>query len=287
MEKRMNGEQDHLLDVARQAARAAAEEISGIYQKYLSGGSIGIRDKGIDDPVTAADMSANRIITHTLRQTFPDHAILTEEEPRTWGETGHEWVWMIDPLDGTRDFIKANGEFVTMVGVTHRANPTIGVVIEPATGLELYAYRGMGAYKSSLSEGNKSSRVTANPAPDLKGLRIAISRSHRDSKVDELIRLLDVKVEISSGSVGRKMALVINGEADLYVHPSRGTKLWDTCACDVIASEAGLVLLSGTGEPIGYHRPAGDVENEYGLLLCPPAIADKVIWATRKVWGLN
>jgi len=232
-------------------------------------------------------MSANHIITQTLRDAFPHHAVLTEEEPHTWSETGHEWVWMVDPLDGTRDFIKANGEFVTMVGATHYAEPTIGVVIEPATGLELYAYKGVGAYKSSLSNAEESSKITAPHAPDLKGLRIAISRSHRDSKVDELIQLLDVQAEISSGSVGRKMALVINGVADLYVHPARGTKLWDTCACDVIASEAGLVFLSGTGEPIRYHRPAGDVENHYGLLVCSPAIADKVVWATRKVWGLD
>jgi len=283
----MNGEQDHLLEVARRAARSGAEEIRDIYQQYLSGGSIDIRDKAVNDPVTAADMAANRIITHTLREAFPDHAILTEEEPDTWGETGHEWVWMIDPLDGTRDFIKANGEFVTMVGVTHYAEPTIGVVIEPATGLELCASKGLGAYKNFLSDGEKSSKLTAPQDPDLTGLRIAISRSHRDSKVDELIRLLDVKREISSGSVGRKMALVINGEADLYVHPARGTKLWDTCACEVIASEAGLVFLSGTGEPIRYHRPAGDMENDYGLLVCSPAIADKVVWATRKVWGLE
>jgi 3'(2'), 5'-bisphosphate nucleotidase len=283
----MNEDLDHLLDVARQAARSAAEEIKGIYQQYLSGGNIGIRDKGVNDPVTAADMAANRVITHTLRDAFPHHAILTEEEPHTWGETGHEWVWMIDPLDGTRDFIKANGEFVTMVGATHYAQPTVGVVIEPATGLELYAVKGAGARKSSVSKVKKSSKITAPGAPDIHGLRIAISRSHRDAKVDELIRLLDIKSEISSGSVGRKMALVINGEADLYVHPARGTKLWDTCACEVIASEAGLVLVSGTGEPIGYHRPAGDVENDYGLLLCSPAIADKVIWATRKVWGLS
>jgi len=287
MEQRMNGEHDHILDVARQAARSAVEEISGIYQEYLSGGNIGIRDKGIGDPVTAADMAANRVITSTLKEAFPQHAILTEEEPETWGETGHEWVWMIDPLDGTRDFIKANGEFVTMVGATHHGEPTIGVVIEPATGLELYAMKGAGAYKSYASNMDKSSKISAPPDPDLNGLRIAISRSHRDSKVDELIKLLHVKSEISSGSVGRKMALVINGEADLYVHPAKGTKLWDTCACEVIASEAGLVLLSGTGEPIGYQRPAGDVENAYGLLLCSPAIADTVIWATRKVWGLT
>jgi 3'(2'), 5'-bisphosphate nucleotidase len=283
----MKHELEYLLDVARQAARVAAEKIKTIYEQYLSGGNIGIREKGKNDPVTAADMAANQIITETLKDIFPEHAILTEEEPATWNNTKHEWVWMIDPLDGTRDFIKANGEFVTMVGLTHRGEPTIGVVVEPATGLELYACKGLGAYKSWLSHGDTSSRVTMIDAPDLKNLRLAVSRSHRDSKVDEFMKLLSVHTEIPSGSVGRKLSMVINGEADIYVHPARGTKLWDTCACDVIASEAGGVLLSGTGEPISYLRPSGDVENHYGLLVCSTSILDKVVWASRSVWGLK
>jgi len=278
---------EYLLDIGRQAARLAAEKIKNIYQQYLSGVNICIREKGKDDPVTAADMAANQIIKEKLKGIFPDHAILTEEEPDTWDKTGYEWVWMIDPLDGTRDFIKANGEFVTMVGLTHLGEPTIGIVVEPATGLELYACKGLGAYKSWLSQGDKSSRVNMIDAPDLKNLRLAVSRSHRDPKIDKFIELLAVQDEISSGSVGRKVAMVIGGDADIYVHPARGTKLWDTCACEVIASEAGGVLLSGTGEPISYLRPSGDVENHYGLLVCPTSILDKVIWASRKVWELD
>jgi 3'(2'), 5'-bisphosphate nucleotidase len=283
----MHEELNNFLEIARHAARSGAEKIRDIYQQYLSGGSIGIREKGTDDPVTIADMSANRIITQRLKQHLPKHAILSEEEPDTWASTGCEWVWMVDPLDGTKDFIKANGEFVTMVGLTHLGEPTIGVVIEPATGLELYACKGLGAYRSSISRAQGSSKVMVSDTTDLNNLRIAISRSHRDSRVDEFIRLLDVQVEISSGSVGRKMALVINGEADIYVHPARGTKLWDTCAPEVIAQEAGLVFRSGTGEPIHYRRPTGDVENRHGLFVTPPAILDKVIWASRKVWGLD
>ena len=283
----MSQDLEYLLDIARQTARSAAAKINDIYRQYLSGGTVDIREKGKDDPVTEADMAANGIITQQLKNTFPQHAILTEEEPDTWGRTGSEWVWMIDPLDGTRDFIKANGEFVTMIGLTHRGEPAIGVVVEPATGLELYACKGLGAFRGLVSQGDEPAKVKMSDAADLKHLRIAVSRSHRDTKVDEFIQLLAVKDEISSGSVGRKVAMVISGEADLYVHPARGTKLWDTCACDVIASEAGGVLLSGTGEPISYLRSSGDVENHYGLLVCPSSILDKVIWASRKVWGLD
>ena len=283
----MTQDLEYLLDIARRAARLGAEKIKEIYQQYLSGDDIGIREKNKDDPVTAADMAANQIITQMLKNIFPDHAIFTEEEPETWDKTGYEWVWMIDPLDGTRDFIKANGEFVTMVGLTHFGEPTIGVVIEPATGLELYTCKGLGAYKNLPSQGDKTSKLKVSDATDLKHLRIAVSRSHRDPKTDKFIELLAVQDEISSGSVGRKVAMVISGEADIYVHPARGTKLWDTCACEVIVSEAGGVLLSGTGEPISYIRPSGDVENHYGLLVCPNSILDKVVWASRKVWGLS
>jgi 3'(2'), 5'-bisphosphate nucleotidase len=286
MELLMKQDLESLLDTARQVTRLAAEKIGEIYQQYLSGGNIGIREKGKDDPVTAADMAANQIITQRLKGIFPDHAILTEENPDSWDKAGSEWVWMIDPLDGTSDFIKANGEFVTMVGLTHFGKPTIGVVVEPATGLELYACKGLGAYKSPASQPDKSSRLRISDTADLKHLRLAVSRSHRDPRVDQFAQLLTIRDVISSGSVGRKVAMVISGQADIYVHPSRGTKLWDTCACEVIVSEAGGVLLSGTGEPISYRRSSRDIENLYGLLACPQHILGKVIWASRKVWGL-
>lgn len=283
----MTEEREHLLNAARRAARLGAEEIAEIYGQYLAGRDIDIREKGADDPVTSADMAANRAIKRTLRDQFPEHAILTEEEPNTWNRTGAEWVWMVDPLDGTKDFIKRNGEFVTMVGLTHNGEPTVGVVVHPATGLEFYACKGLGAFRSSLSQGDSLSQVRIQENPDLSQLRIAVSRSHRDPKIDRLIELLRIRAEIPSGSVGRKMSMVIEGVADLYVHPARGTKLWDTCACDVIASEAGGVLLSGTGENISYKRPSGDVENPYGLLLCSATIQDTVVQASRTVWGLE
>ncbi len=283
----MTEEREHLLNAARRAARLGAEEIAEIYGQYLAGRDIDIREKGADDPVTSADMAANRAIKRALRDQFPEHAILTEEEPNTWNRTGAEWVWMVDPLDGTKDFIKRNGEFVTMVGLTHNGEPTVGVVVHPATGLEFYACKGLGAFRSSLSQGDSLSQVRIQENPDLSQLRIAVSRSHRDPKIDRLIELLRIRAEIPSGSVGRKMSMVIEGNADLYVHPARGTKLWDTCACDVIASEAGGVLLSGTGENISYKRPSGDVENPYGLLLCSATIQDTVVQASRTVWGLE
>lgn len=277
----------YFLDSARQAARSGAQMIQAIYEQYLSGEDIDIKEKGADDPVTAADMAANHIIVETLKRNCPEHAILTEEEPDTWDKTGEEWVWMIDPLDGTKDFIKGNGEFVTMVGLTHLGEPTIGVVVEPTTGLEFYACKDFGAFKTRLSQRDASSRVKISDTPDMKYLRLAVSRSHRDPRVDKFIELLKVQDEISSGSVGRKMALVIDGEADIYVHPAGGTKVWDTCACEVIASEAGGVLLSGAGENISYRRPSGDIENHYGLLLCSAKIRDTVVRASRRVWEFD
>jgi 3'(2'), 5'-bisphosphate nucleotidase len=283
----MEHDLDYLVEVARHAARAAAKEIHDIYRNYLSGGDIQIREKAEDDHVTAADMAANGIIKQRLADAFPEHAIITEEELHTWHRTRYEWVWIIDPLDGTKDFIKGNGEYVTMVGLVHSGEPIIGVVVEPATGRELYACKGCGAFESSLAQGERSTRVRMPETPDLQHLRLAVSRSHRDAKVDEFITLLGVQEEISSGSVGRKMALVISGKADIYVHPAKGTKLWDTCACEIIAREAGGVLLSGAGEKIGYVRPSGDMENHYGLLVCPASITREVVRASRKVWGLD
>ena len=86
----MKHELEYLLDIGRQAARLAAERIKTIYEQYLSGGNIDIREKGKDGPVTAADMAANQIIKEKLKDIFPEHAILTEEEPDTWNNTGYE-----------------------------------------------------------------------------------------------------------------------------------------------------------------------------------------------------
>ena len=283
----MKKELEPLLETARKAARSGAAKINEIYERYKLGDDIGIREKAKDDPVTAADMSANTVITEIIRNEFQDHAILTEEEPESWETEGYEWVWMIDPLDGTKDFIKANGEFVTMIGLTHFGEPTVGVVIEPSTGLELYACKGMGAYKNWIYKRGMPLRIKISETADMDTLRLAVSRSHRDQRVDKFMEIMSIQHEIPSGSVGRKVAMVINGVADMYVHPSRGTKLWDTCGCDVILSEAGGVLLSGTGEKIQYLRPSQDIENQHGLLASPRAIMDPVIQASRKIWGLD
>jgi len=278
---------EHLLETARKAAGAGAAKINEIYEGYKLGDDIGIREKAKNDPVTVADMSANKVITEIIRSEFRDHAILTEEDSESWETEGYEWVWMIDPLDGTKDFIKANGEFVTMIGLTHFGDPTVGVVIEPSTGLELYACKGMGAYKNWIYQRGMPLRIKISETTDMEKLRLAVSRSHRDQKVDKFMEIMSIQHEIPSGSVGRKVAMIINGAADIYVHPSKGTKLWDTCACDVILSEAGGVLLSGTGEKIKYLRPSQDVENKHGLLASPYNIMDLVIKASRQIWGLD
>jgi len=283
----MKEDLEHLLNTARKAARAGAVKISEIYEKYKLGNDIDIREKAKDDPVTAADMAANTAIIKIIRNEFGDHAILTEEDPESWQTRGYEWVWMIDPLDGTKDFIKANGEFVTMVGLTRFGEPTIGVVIEPATGMELYACKGNGAYKNWIYKRTTPSKIMTPETRSMDKLRLAVSRSHRDQRVDMFMELMSIHQEIPSGSVGRKVAMVINGIADLYVHPSKGTKLWDTCACDAILSEAGGLLLSGTGEKIEYLRPDKDVENNNGLLAGTPNVMDLAIKASRKIWGLD
>lgn len=283
----MKKNMQHLLDTARKAARSGAVKISEIYEKYRMGNDINIREKAKDDPVTAADMAANKAIITIIKNEFRDHAILTEEDPESWQTRGYEWVWMIDPLDGTKDFIKANGEFVTMVGLTHFGEPTIGVVIEPATGMELYGCKGNGAYKNWIQKKTTASKIKTPETKSMDNLRLAVSRSHRDERIDTFMELMSIHQEIPSGSVGRKVAMVINGIADLYVHPSKGTKLWDTCACDAILSEAGGLLLSGTGEKIEYLRPDKEVENNYGLLAATPHVMDSAIKASRKIWGLD
>lgn len=272
------------LTITRQIARQAAEKIAELYAAYQAGSDAGTVQKEGDGPVTAADRAANTIILRELREAFPSDAILSEENPESWITSG-EWTWMVDPLDGTEEYIKANGEFMVMIGLCHAGVPVLGVVIEPATFDECYAVRGGGAWRMAPGAGQPTP-LRVSEARDPAQMTLAVSRSHRSPRVESFCQQLNMTKEFISGSVGRKIALVTTGRADVYLHPSPGTKLWDTCAPQVIHEEAGGVFTTALGEPIKYVRPDGDVKNDEGILASSPHAFDQLVAASRKAWEI-
>lgn len=271
-----------VLEVARRITREAADKVAELYDAYQKGASAETVQKGKDGPVTIADRAANDIIFAGLREAFPGDAILSEENPESWVTSG-EWTWMVDPLDGTKEFIKANGEFMVMVGLCHYGAPVVGVVVEPATGTELYALKGHGAWH--LAPGaTEPVRLGLREVPDIKDLTLAVSRSHRSPRVESFCQILGISREYISGSVGRKISLVTTGKADLYLHPSPGTKLWDSCAPQVILEEAGGRFTTALGVPIAYVRPDGDVRNDDGIIAAGPQYFEQLVEAARRAW---
>lgn len=270
------------LQVTREIARKAAQRVNELYLEYQAGASAQTQDKGDDGPVTAADHAANAIILEGISAAFPEDRILTEENPESWISSG-EWTWMVDPLDGTKEYLSANGEFMVMVGLCHNGQPVVGVVVEPATGDELYAAKGLGAWRVAPGK-TEPVRLSVSQETNVSALTMAVSRSHRSARVEVFEKETGITREFISGSVGRKIALVTTGQADLYLHPSPGTKLWDSCAPQVILEEAGGTFTDALGQPIRYSRPDGDVKLDDGILAAPSQVFDALVAASKKAW---
>jgi 3'(2'), 5'-bisphosphate nucleotidase len=251
---------DRELRIALELAREAGAAILDLYE-----GPLDIQQKaGADDrePVTQADTLANEIIVARLRQEFPDDGILAEESIDTSHRLDKSRVWMIDPLDGTNGFIEGNGDFAVQIGLTENAKPVLGVVYQPLTGVLYRAIRGGGTWIERPDYHPEQAQVSGHQ--EISTMRLAASRSHRSPRMDKVVEAFGLKEEVRRGSVGIKVGLIIEQQCDLYVHLSPRTKQWDTCAPEVILSEAGGRLTDLFGRPLCYNQ--AEVQNRNGLV---------------------
>ncbi|MBI2893621.1 MAG: 3'(2'),5'-bisphosphate nucleotidase CysQ [Deltaproteobacteria bacterium] len=248
----MNGSFDLELRVAHDAALAAGAVILSHYD-----GEVRVEMKAPGDPVTVADRESNQLIVDALGRAFPDDAILAEESPvgdfpgssGAGGGSGADRRWCVDPLDGTKEFLAKNGEFAVMIGLAVQGRAVLGVVYQPAIDLLLEGVVGVGAWITSRSDRRPASvSTTSDPA----SMRLVVSRSHRSPLVDAAKAALRISAERISGSVGVKIALLARQEADLYIHPGRGVKLWDACAPEAILVAAGGKMTDTRGQLIRY-----------------------------------
>jgi 3'(2'), 5'-bisphosphate nucleotidase len=238
-----------------------------------------VRWKGRNDPVTDADEAVTRFILGELGAAFPDDAVLIEERADDGSRRRAARAWIVDPLDGTAEFIARNGEFAVMIGLAEGGRPVAGAVGVPCTGAIYYGAAGEGAYVARGEEAPRPIVAPAAAGPAQRRLRMAVSRSHRSPRIDEVKALLGGADEIPCGSVGLKMLAVVSGEADLYVHFGRGAKLWDACAPDAVAAAAGVLLTDLAGAPIDY--AAQDVALANGIVVAAPPLHGRVVAALR------
>jgi 3'(2'), 5'-bisphosphate nucleotidase len=254
------GPYDHELSVALELAREAGAAILDFYE-----GPLDIQQKaGADDrePVTQADKLANEIIVARLRDEFPGDGILAEESIDTSHRLDKTRVWMIDPLDGTTGFIDGNGDFAVQIGLTENGECVLGVVYQPLTDVLYRAVTGRGAWIERPDYEVEKARVSDHG--EISTMRLAVSRSHRSPRMDQVVKAFGLQEVVLRGSVGIKVGLIVEQQCDLYVHLSPRTKQWDTCAPEIILREAGGCLTDLFGRPLGYNK--ADVQNRNGVV---------------------
>ena len=242
-----------LSQIAQKAAQKASDEILNIYES----GDFSIESKADNSPLTLADKASHKAIVEELVET--NIPILSEEGKEIQYQERKDWeyFWMIDPLDGTKEFIKKNGEFTVNIALIHKDKPVLGVVYTPVLRDLFTAIKGKGASKNgeiiSVNQFSKSD----------EGLKVVASRSHLNDETQSFLDELNNPEIVSKGS-SLKLLMVAEGIADLYPRYAP-TMEWDTAAAQIVVEEAGgKVLIKDTQDPVKYNKE--DLLNPYFLV---------------------
>ncbi len=247
-----------LLPTAILAAEAACAEILSVYNS----GDFQAEVKGDHSPLTIADKKAHKVIEALLRDT--QLPTLSEEGRNIPYEERKNWkrFWMVDPLDGTKEFLKKNGEFTVNIALIEDGIPVLGVVAIPVSGEIFYSTRQGGAWKKS---GEQLQKLALREPADhrMAGIRVVASRSHMNDETEKFIGGLKDPVLVSKGS-SLKFLLMAEGKADVYPRFAP-TMEWDTAAAHAIVNEAGLhVYRTDRPEELTYNKP--DLLNPYFIV---------------------
>lgn len=232
-------------------ALQAGVEVMAIYETDFA-----VEHKADASPLTEADLAANRIIKNGLKQLTPTIPILSEESLVDW-ETRKDWqyLWCVDPVDGTKEFVNRTGEFSINIALIEGDKPILGVVHAPVKGVTYFATRNGGAFKKAIGE--PAVRISARPLPVDGPIRVVGSRSHQSTAMTEYMsKLSETRKEIDfvkSGSA-LKFCLVADGTADLYPRLAP-TSEWDTAAGHIVVKESGKTVLQyGLEEELVYNK---------------------------------
>jgi 3'(2'), 5'-bisphosphate nucleotidase len=232
---------NQFLGAATTLALEAGHEIMELRKKPLQKSH-----KADHSLVTNADHAADKIIRLGLRNAFPTHSILTEESGLEGPES--DWVWLIDPVDGTRAYAKGVAGFSVMIGLLHQQKPVLGVVYDPLAEQLFHASCGEGSFYTY--KGNKQ-KVSVSQRSEWNEMCVITSTGYPDARKQALSQKLSGVWRDPINSVGVKVGIVVRREADIYInhHP---VHYWDTCAPQVILEEAGGVFTNEDGTPLVY-----------------------------------
>jgi 3'(2'), 5'-bisphosphate nucleotidase len=233
---------------ALEVAAVAREAGRGILEVYQ--GAFAVERKDDDSPLTAADLAAHRVIVAALPEIEPGVPVLSEESAAVdWG-TRSRWhrYWLVDPLDGTREFVKRNGEFTVNIALVEDGQPVLGVVHSPVSGYTVVGQKGAGAWKLGSAPERLGTR-SAPPVPVVAG-----SRSHGSEAERRFLASLGAHERVAMGS-SLKFCLIAEGRADLYLRLGP-TSEWDTAAGQCVLEAAGGSVTDLDGRPLRYNRRA-------------------------------
>ena len=255
---------DILMPVLRRLAIEAGTEIMAIYDAD----DFDVKLKSDESPVTVADEAADALISAGLRAAFPDVMLVTEEQAATHGQSADRFL-IVDPLDGTKEFINRRGDFTVNIALVENGVPVRGVVYAPAkqrmfwTGADGQTVEETGAFDP---ETVGATQLISVSDPDNAGLLVVASKSHRDAATDAYINQYAVADSKSAGS-SLKFCLVATGEADLYPRLGR-TMEWDTAAGQAVLQGAGgQVVRFDDHTPLSYGKPG--YENPFFIAYAP------------------
>jgi 3'(2'), 5'-bisphosphate nucleotidase len=206
--------------------------------------------KAGNEPVTAADRAADALIVAGLSAAFPDDGLLSEESDDDLSRLDKERVWIVDPLDGTTEFITETGDFVVQIALAIEGRPVLGVIYWPVKDQLYYAVRGRGAFQI---EDRRTVRLQVSVEPDPDRMCMVASRSHFSPFIEAARQALGVGSVERAGSVGLKVGMVARGDCDLYL-ATRVSKEWDICAPHALLLEAGGTMTDLCGEALVYNK---------------------------------
>jgi 3'(2'), 5'-bisphosphate nucleotidase len=228
--------------LAREAGRA-------ILEVYAS--SFSVQEKEDRSPLTEADLRSEKLILAGLRRIAPEIPVLSEESGQVPYATRKSWrrLWVVDPLDGTKEFVQRNGEFTVNIALVDDHRPVLGIVHAPALARDYYACEGVGAFRSDARAAGRAIRVARRGSGPV---RVVGSRSHRGNSLDAFLARVGPHEFVEVGS-SMKLCLVAEGDADVY--PRMGpTSEWDTAAGQCVLEQAGGQVLKLDGQPLAYNR---------------------------------
>ena len=246
------------LEEMKRAALLAEKKILEVYES-----SFDVEFKDDDSPVTEADKEADKIIREYLHGKFPNHAFLTEESVDTKERLEAEWIFIIDPVDGTHEFVKRNGGFATNIALCHKHEIVASVINLPAKKKLYFASKGNGAFRQEA--GKEPERIHCSNRVGVN-LRILISSSwYTDKERALLAKNKKLFESITPCGASLKFCSIAEGNADMAIRYNIGTKEWDTAAGDILISESGGYFLQPDLTKFSYNKE--DVHNHDGYII--------------------